>query len=184
MHLEAVRLIANALADGTIGVNALLDAVPRVVDRRPANVQVYDETRDGWVSLLELSKAPPEDVQLPALIVLLGGPIQWQYKGRPTRDAAGVINAPISVAVHYLTSESDTAVAVADALLTLRAVRGTLQLLTQGNFVAMRELNHVRLEGPVDMQQTRLFTPIEDTTLAGAVITTWQARETLPAYTP
>jgi len=184
MHLEAVRLIANALADSTIGVNALLDSVPRLDDRRPANVQVYDETRHGWVSRLELNEAPPEGTALPALIVLLGGPIQWQYKGRPTFDAPAVIAAPVSIAVHFLTRESNTALAVTDGLIVMRAVRGTLQLLTQGDCKALREMNHVRLDGSADLQQTRQFTPVEDSVLAGAIISTWTARETLPAYTP
>ena len=184
MHLEAVKLIANALADASIGVNVVLDKIPRTDERRPANVQVYDECRAGWVSRLELGEEPPEGVQLPALIVVLGGPIAWPYKGKPTFDASAVIAAPVTVSVHYLTREADTAIAVTDALLTLRAVRGTLQMLSQGELKSMREMNHVRLDTPVDWQQTRLFNEIGDTTLAGAVLTTWQARETLPAYTP
>ncbi|MFA6165391.1 MAG: hypothetical protein WC700_02160 [Gemmatimonadaceae bacterium] len=184
MHLAAVQLIANALADSTIGVNAVLDSIPRGDHRRPPNVQVYDETRVGWVSRLELAEEPPEGTALPGLVVVLGGPIGWQSKGRPTRDAPSQTANQITVGLHYLTRETETEVGVTDAILTLRAARGVLNILAQPDFVALRTLYGVRLETLVENQYARLFTPIEDVILAGSLLTTWTARETLPHYTP
>lgn len=185
MHLAAVQIIANALADSRFGVNAVLDKIPRGDQRRPPDVQVYDESRHGWVSRLELEDNPPEGVTLPALVVLLAAPMVWTYKGRPTRDAPAQITSPqVTVGVHYLTREVTTEVGVTDAMLTLRAVRGVLAMLAQPALAAMRELYDVRLEIPIETQYARLFTPLDDVTLAGTVLTTWAARETLPHYTP
>lgn len=185
MHLEAVQLIANALAHSTWGVNTLLAQIPRSDQRRPPDVQVYDETRDGWVSRLELAEKPPDGVTLPGLVVVLGGPITWPVgRGRPTHDAPAQVATSVTVGIHYLTREADTAVGVADAMLTLRAVRGVLNQLAQPALGAERTLHDVRLEILQETQYARLFTPIEDVILAGAVLTTWTARETLPHYTP
>ncbi len=184
MHLAVVELIANALADSTIGVNAVLDVVPRGDHRRPPNAQVYVETRAGWVSRLELAENPPEGVELPGLVVVLGGPINWQGKGRPTRDAVSQTANQVTAGIHYLTRETDTEIAVADSILSLRAARGVLNILAQPAHVLLRELYGVRLETIVETQYARLFTPIEDVILAGSLLTTWTARETLPHTTP
>lgn len=184
MHLAVAELIANALADSTIGVNTVLDSIPRGDHRRPPNAQVYVETRDGWVSRLELAEVPPEGVELPGLVVVLGGPITWLSKGRPTRDVPSQTANQATAGIHYLTREVDTAVGVADSILSLRAARGVLNILAQPDFVALRTLYGVRLETIVETQYARLFTPIEDVILAGSLLTTWTARETLPHYTP
>lgn len=184
MHLALVELIANALADSTIGVNTVLDSIPRGDHRRPPNAQVYVETRDGWVSRLELVEPPPEGVELPGIVVVLGGPITWLGKGRPARETASQTANQLTAGIHYLTREVDTEVGVADAIISLRAARGVLNMLAQPAQAALRELYGVRLETLVETQYACLFTPIEDVILAGSVLTTWTARETLPLTTP
>lgn len=184
MHLEVVQLAANALASGLYGVNAVLDSIPRSNQRRPPNVQVYDETRDGWVSRLELSEEPPDGVVLPAVVVVLGGPISWGDKGRPTRHNPQQSATSVTIGAHYLTREADTALGVTDSILTLRAVRNVFVMLSQPALVDARILHDVRLESLVETQYARLFTPMEDVILAGSVLTTWTARESLSVYTP
>lgn len=51
MIAAAVRQVADWLGDATTGVNALLATVPKdVADAVPANVTIYDETREPWVA--------------------------------------------------------------------------------------------------------------------------------------
>jgi hypothetical protein len=185
MHAEVVQLIANALADSTIGVEAVLDVVPRGDERRPPACQVYDEMRDGWVTRLELEEKPPESVTLPGLIVVLGGPIGWKYpRGRPSRHTESQEYTEVTVGIHSIAHDDDTAEGARDVAKRLQAVRGSLNTLAQPNSHTLRTMNGVSLERLVEVQYAKLFTPIDDVIIAGAVLTTWTVREVLPLYMP
>lgn len=182
MHLETVRIIADALVDGTTGVNAILAVRPRDGDPLPASVQVYDDTRDGWVTRMsyvtEGATPVPEDIQLPALVVTLHGDgVSFDVNPKPTAASPCVRRADVSIAVHYLTRGSQTERVATDALYTLAAVRDCLTILASANGAAARERNLVRLDRMSELEQLKMLAPLSDVMLAGAVTCTWTARE-------
>lgn len=182
MHLEAVRIVADALADATIGVSAIVASVPRDAGDAapPAIAGIYDDSRTGWVARGEL----PPSTALPALVVTLASP-QLQYAGAPlpTRDARHQRETEITVGVHLLLRDTDTQAATEAALYLLRAIRGVVDVLAQPAHAARRTRNGVRLEQLTDLTQVRLWEPVQDTVLAGVVLATWRARESVAALT-
>lgn len=93
--LEAVTMVADALGDDTIGVNAQLASVPRITGDTtvPADVAyIGDEFRDDRVNL----RKPPPSV--PAIYVVRDGPLVLKGEVATTyRDAK--VPYPISIRI-------------------------------------------------------------------------------------
>lgn len=191
METEVVRLIADALADATIGVGAVLANVPRVSgDALPATPTIYDETRHDWVCLEEVPNEPlggaENAVSLPALVVRLASAkaALMPARARPSSAAPAQTEVEAEVAIHYYTKDDSPAAAMRAGRVTLRAVRGVLNVLWHPDHVDMRKLNKVALEGLVNIESGIDFVPLEHHTIAGALIVRVRARELVAGWTP
>lgn len=184
---ELVRLIANALADATHGVGAVLAQVPRSAgDALPATPTVYDETRDDWAALEEMPETLPDDLEFPCLVVTLGqASVTFDpARARASRTALAQGEFEGAINVHYFTKNSQAASARNAARYTLRAVRGAIAVLWDPTRAADRELNKVKLETLVAMNAVSLFQPLEDVVVSGACAIQVRGRELAPVIIP
>jgi hypothetical protein len=173
-ELEVTRMVADwlhygtngpaGLADGPLSVNALLPAVPRDgTDPQPANVTVYDATRDAWVARLT---APYEGsgITFPALAVFVHNGINYPDGEVLTtyRDATA------DVVVAWVTQRADIATGRAAAHYTMRAIlRSLKQLHDPARYDVFRLRNAVALRSCSALREVRF-----DDTKDGAVLST------------
>lgn len=157
MILEAVRIVAEALDDGTFGVNAKLPDVPRDQgDPEPTPIRrVLDITNDDEVAHGRL----PDD--WPVLIVSPEGPTEMDGEVQHAhRDGEGA-----GVGIRYATGSEDLAAAQRDSLYTQRAIRRTLADLMESSRLSTRTRNDV-----VVRAITRLLEePMRDETSQGVI---------------
>lgn len=144
MRAEVIRIVADWLADGTNGVNAMLIEVPvDVGDSQPSNVTLADETRNAWVARAEAPRS-----------VSTAGPyLAVQMHQEPVTfdgiDAATGFTyqqGQIPVAVRYVTANSDSEAGNLAGSITLRAARWSLNLLSRHENRTSRERNKIRLD--------------------------------------
>lgn len=181
MKLEILRIIADELADGTHGVNALLSTVPRDAGdpEPPALHAIYDETRKGWLARGELPEELKAATENPFLVVTMLGDLDFGGRSRPSNDAGGLVRATFRVTVQYVTHQAFTERGEQDGLYTGRAVRSVLQQLFSPARAAARERNGVQLEVLQNITELNVFETIEDrTVIANIVVLTGTARET------
>ena len=139
MSLEAIRIIAEHLADATYGVNAVLDIVPRDSgDDAPADVTVLNETAVGWVARNQIPREKGSSTA-PQLTVE-----QWQaaeYPAIPKKMQGGALvweTSPVLL-LKYITRGTLTEDVTRDALYTERAIRGSLMLFNDNAHRKSRE---------------------------------------------
>lgn len=182
-ELEVTRMVADWLqygvngaggaVNGTGSVNALLAGVPRDAgDPLPANVTVYDATRNGWVARMT---APNEGsgISFPALAVFVHGGLTFDGEVLTTvRDATG------DVAVVYITQRQDTAPARADALYTMRAVvRSFKQFHDPARYDVFRVRNSVALRSCETLRYGKFDDTKDGIVLSTAVIASYHIRD-------
>ena len=187
MEHETVRLIADALADATHGVGAVLALVPRSPgDALPATPPIYDETRHDFAALEEMPSELPAGVEFPCLVVTLGSgkSLYDPARAQPSKLAAAQAEFEATVNVHYFTQDSSAAAARRAARYVLRAVRGALWTFWHPALSAGRELNKVRLESLIGLEMISMLQPIEHVTIAGACAVHVRGRELTTSYTP
>jgi hypothetical protein len=144
MELEAIRILADWLADATRGVNALLPAVPRDIgDAQPALVTIVDETRTDWVARRDV----PSDVIDAGSVIAISIADLGDFQ--PVIPSV-YRNAHIPVLFRYLCKNAKTADGVRDGLYTKRAIARSLKLLMDNDSAAERYRNAIRLEGLTD----------------------------------
>lgn len=126
MILEALRIVKNALSDGTIGVNAQLPGVPRDgTDPQPASVALIAESTSNFSAAIE-GLLPDVDAQYPCLMLCPGltpGDDEPVTKAGPLQDGS------VEVLIRYGAKDPDAAAGNRDASYTLRAVRRSLNQL-------------------------------------------------------
>lgn len=138
MRLEVVRIVADWLADGTNGVNALLPGIP--LDggdsTPPVIASIVDETRSGVAARRHF----PEDHPTPALFV---------FTGRDARLMGEVHthlrDAEISVTIGYVQKAATTENGLRDAFYTMRAVERSLKKLQEQANEASRTRNNIAI---------------------------------------
>jgi hypothetical protein len=184
-ELETTRMVADWLqygtngfggaVNGTYSVNALLPAVPRDSgDTQPANITVYDATRNGWVARMT---APNEGsgIIFPALAVFVHGGLQFDGEvGTVIRDGTG------DVAIVYVTQRQDTAAARADALYTMRAVKRSLKQFHDNAQVAFRIRNSIALRSCDTLRDGKFDDTKDGIVLSTALIATYHIRDESP----
>ena len=127
MEVEAIRLIADQLADPTNGVNALLAGVPRYAGHTlPPNVTIYNEIERA--ELARRAVAKDAALTYPALFVYEHG--DASIEGHVQTDEQ---DCSIDVAICYAVKKSDTAKGSQDARYTMRAVRRSLVRLNDAS---------------------------------------------------
>jgi hypothetical protein len=173
MILEGVRMIADWLADGTQGVNALLPTTPRDAgDAQPANVTIIDQSRDDNVA----RNQAPAATALPAIAVEVD-----RVDELDGQVATITADGHLLVRVRYLTSNTASAAAMRDAMYVLRTVlRSLRQFFALSASDSRRVRNSVYLESCLDLATAPMWAPIEDAFVAGAVLATIQLRDLAP----
>lgn len=175
MILETVRIIADWLADGAFGVNAVRTSVPKdtgVADF-PA-VTVLDSTRDGRVARGGVPNLEPSN--FPVLLVTPAD--------QPVDQASPAVkpfptDATVTVLVRYATNKVDTAEAERDTSQTLKAVWWQipqLDLTAAGNTAKDRTTTRVQLMYIQSLQMATLYESAADTTVTGGVLVTCRVR--------
>ena len=173
MILETVRMIAAALDDATIGVNATRASVPTATGvSAPPAVTVLDSTTDGRVGRGGVPSLDPSEY--PALLVSPADqPVDQQTPGaRPWPP-----DATVTVLVRYVTSNTDTAAAERDTSQTIRAVWRCMGQLMLPAGVALRTVAQVSLVSIRSMQAATLYESSEDTIVTGGVLVTCHVRD-------
>jgi hypothetical protein len=173
MIVDALRQVADWLADATHGVNAILGAVPQDSGAEviPA-VTIRDETRTAWVAR---AIVPREKVAGgPLLLVRMG----VEGTEIPLNTQAGFPRTTIPVDVWYVTALADTDLVVTYAVQTLRAAGRVLAARYTGTMGALTR-NGTDLEAP---QQGRIELVMEP--LAGDDLVVARLTFAIPAVDP
>lgn len=190
METELVRIIADALAHADFGVGAVLPLVPVVSgDSAPPTPTIYDETRHDWVALEELPEEfdlVAKGVTLPALAVTMGPGVSGMDPARAQPSSGALSQAEFEAAlnIHYFTADSDAVSAKRAARATMRAVRGTLNVLFHPSHAALRTMNKVTIETLQAVEAVSMFTPLEHHSIAGACAVRLRGRELVTGFTP
>ena len=167
---EIIRMVADWLDDGTHGVNAQLDLVPRDVgDPQPADVAVLDETRDNRPAR---GRVPDGAGDLPALTVGLRG--LTHLTENVTDD--GLLQA--EVVIQYAAKNIDGYVARRDGYTVLRAAAWSLRLLRRADVGhADRTRNSPTLITVEPIRLEPFFERIDDTLVVGTLTVPITARD-------
>lgn len=173
MILEAVRIVADWLGNGTYGLNAVRLSVPKDTDVTdfPA-VTIIDSTRDGRVTRGGVPNLPL--TLFPAVLVTPAD--------QPMDQASPAVrpfppDATVTVLVRYATREIDTAKAERDASQTIKAIwwqMGQLLLTAAGETARTRA--QVQLYSIPSMQAATLYESSDDITVTGGVLVTCRVR--------
>lgn len=142
MHVEALRILADWLANPEFGVNALLSSVPiDETDTQPDQVTVVDESRTGWLARSELPKGVCDDGPLLGVSVLDEATVQ----SNPQLLVQHWTDGSLPIVVRYFGENIDSAKGYCDASYTLRAAKSSLLLLALHDNLPARERNLVRI---------------------------------------
>lgn len=171
MRLETIRMNAAAADDATIGVNAMLAALPLDgSDTRPPNVTIYNQVDHPWVARRAIN-LPGDAVTFPALAILAQPSTVHQVM-------TSVRDAEIPIVFAYLV-KADTAVNQRHASYTTRALMRFLRLFTDNAGASFRARNGVQLINPMDdVRQGESIQPWDKALAIAATEITWLARET------
>lgn len=161
MLLETLRILADHLADPTVGLGATLATTPRDgSDPLPATPAILEETSDLNVAL----GRPP--ASLPALTLTIDGVEDLDPRvAQQTRDAS------VAVLVRLWYRESETDAALRDAYYTLRALERSVDLVPETT------RNGVTLYVCTERAYVPKFAVLEDALVLSASRSVWQVRE-------
>jgi len=168
--------VADWLADGTNGVNALLAGVPRDVgDSVPTSLaDVMDETRDDITALRRI----PDEQNVPIVFVFMPSDADFRAVNQGKQDAD---TFPVWIA--YLDRDTGAAAAVRDASYVLRAVRKSLNRFHAGDATAIAARNRNSIEvrnGNVRMSLIRPNLQLEATSIVLALQVLYAVRDNAP----
>lgn len=184
MELEVVRTIAEAMADPVTGINAILAGVPRDAgDPAPPLVTIYEETTDDWVADRQLPHELLEaDVAGGAALLAIGVASETDFQnGDGTAEVrAADDTGEVTLVIYYGTATSAPALAVRDALYTMRAVRRWFNWFFQNDQGQARERNSVELLAMPRKRTGRIKVDPKDTPFAIAFFPTIAARDFAP----
>ncbi len=174
--VEVIRLVADALADPTTGVNAQIAAMDlRAGDTRPAPIAaIVDETRTGWVSR---EKLPRELLSTgPILSVLqVGDAVMDGERVAVFREI--LVEVGIRLAAPADLSEDGTT----QLLDTFRAVHRALrEMLRDANADSLRRSNEVEILTTEAWRQSPLVAVLDDAVVTGTLIVTFTVRDNAP----
>src|SRR4051794_21284258 len=117
MELETLRMHAAAAADATIGVNAMIDALPiEGGDVRPPHVTIYTSLDEGagWVARKAVSEKG-DGITFPALAIFL-------HATSVKEVMTSVRDADVAVVLAYIARSADNPKTQRDSLYTDRAM--------------------------------------------------------------
>lgn len=168
MH-DLIRAVADALADGTTGVNTLLSSVPKESGVAvPPTVTVYDASRTDWVGRGRIST---EEVAAgPLLLVSARGDTEILLD-----QPESIVRAPLDVIIRYAMQGQASDTAALQAWQTLRAAL-RCALKVSGTTEVWPKRNGTWIDAPRRAQFVTLFDHTDgDTLVVGALILTFFA---------
>jgi len=168
MILEACRLLADWLSDGTNGVNALLATTPLDAgDSTPASITtITDMTRDGESARKRLPTT------LPGITVMAQG-----ADGMAPHVTIADAESDLHIAIRLGFSNAQTDQAMRDSSYYLRTIVRSLRILNGNGDPTKRVRNQVYLESCVDMKVVPLWEDLGDRIVTGAVLLTYHVRD-------
>jgi hypothetical protein len=171
MLLETIRMVADALANNTIGVNAQLATLTvDAGDALPASiVTVADETRNGQVAV---GRYP---TTLPCLTVTLNGQVELDGE-----VVSSYRDAEVSILIRFVTQDADTAQGNTNAYYTLRAVVKALREFNRNTNESLRSRNGIHVLECKSLTHVQLFENIDDAYVTGGIEVTFHVRDTTP----
>lgn len=169
MIIETCRLLADWLADGANGVNALLPTTPLDgSDVQPANIAtIADATRDGNVARGRLPATLPG-------IAIMPLPIEGLAPHITIADAEGDIQVAIRIGI----SKAVTEQGFRDSSYYLRTIVRSLRRFNAAN-PPLRTRNSIYLEGCSELRMVQLWEALEDSFITGAVMATFHVRDSV-----
>lgn len=177
MEIEVIRMVADALADATIGVNAKLPGVPRDGgDAVPPNVVIADATRDNWVARRAVALGDL-NIVLPAIAVSIFRPAEVDGEIETT-DRQGVFD----VLLEYIVRKSNTKLATQHGAYTMRTVLCVLDWFNKNENAALRTRNNVALTVCTRRFIQPLWAEREDAVVTAAIVATYQVRDLTPSW--
>jgi hypothetical protein len=173
VYYDAVKIISNALKDGTIGVNAMIDTLdlPDGVSAPPDVVDIVDEVTNVEVA----DKLQPQNT--PAIYVMLDDPI---IIGPLDMNGVKQKIEDLPIVIRYLTRNAEPVALRRQAMLTMRAIVKTLVRLDNNANSSMRELNQIYLIAMTNLAVMEIREGIGDAMAVGAVVVTYQAENQDP----
>jgi hypothetical protein len=171
MILETIRMVADALASSTYGVNVQLATLP--VDGTdtiaPDIATIVDETRSDEVAVGRYPTA------LPCLIVTQNRSLTVQGDiASDNRDGE------VTILIRYITTETGTAQANTWVLYTLRAIQRALRQFNTNAHAADRNRGYIQNIECLSMEVVEVFENIDDAHITGGLKATFKVRDTLP----
>lgn len=173
MLIETLRSVTDALATGSIGVNAQLASIQRDAgDPVPTSVVlITDQTRNFD---LALGKTPTEQ-GYPMILVTINSPVD--LKG----EVVGTIrDAEIEVLIRYETQGTETDDLVRDTYYTLRAIERCLNQFHSNANASMRTRNGVHLQECLSMQHSTVETYEQGQQVLANISVKYLVRDTQP----
>lgn len=169
MIIETLRIVADALANQTYGVNAQLPLVPLDgSDPVPSNVvTIEDETRNFDVAL---NKAPTDDY--PQLLVALNNEVEMQGQ-----VVSSVRESTVEVIIQYVALGVQTDTAIRDGYYTMRAVTKCITDLFDNANESARTRNGVHAQELMSMRHGNSVTYEQDAKVSISLILTILVRD-------
>ena len=172
MILEALRITAAWLQDGTNGVNALIDGLTQDGgDSDPPDVTVLEESTSPVAARRHLDV----NTSVPVLMVVLARAV-----GSEGYVTTNYLSGSVTVGILYATRNADSDEGTEDALYTLRAVQQSINLLMKPANVASRTRNNVVLTHTSRMEILPVENDREDAVITHGLFVTYEARDTEP----
>lgn len=172
MELEAIRMMAAAAADPTIGVNAMLAGVPLDGDdERPLPLSIYNSVDHGAIARQAIP-GKGSGLNFPALAVYVATSATLAQVGTVVRDGH------FPIALSYIDLESDSAKGNRDACYAMRAAARFLTRLARSEAAALRSRGGVQLIAPVDTKQSPVYQKWDAGIVQTMLVVTWLVRET------
>lgn len=175
MILETLRLLTDALNDGTTGVNIYLATIPTSGgDAVPTPLAlIVDRTRHFSAAI---GRLPDEAASYPCLLISQpggGNEIDPHVHAGPIRDGH------VQVVIRYGALESAAAKAVRDGYYTLRALEKSITSWLNGPEAA-RTSNSVVVYKCDQTSVYDVWEPVDDKVVAGAMALTFTVRDMAP----
>lgn len=176
MELEAIRMVAAALADPVTGVNAQLVHVPKDFEDAALAlppVTIADQTRDAWVAR-KLVRVQGHAAQFPAVAVSLATPASLDGEIFNTVFRQG----ELQLLIEYVQLLADSALGAAAGLYTKRAILAALAAFHLDD--ARRTRNRVSLLICTSIASAPVYAEREDVVTTAALQVTYQVRDLNP----
>jgi hypothetical protein len=176
MELEAILMVADALADAETGVNVKLPRVP--IDARHAGlvlppVTIATQVDDGWVAR-KLVQVNGHAGAFPAVAVSLATPANLAGEIFNTVHRQG----ELQLLIEYVQLAADSAAGAAVALYTKRAILAALAAFHSDD--ARRTRNQVSLLICTSIQSAPVLAERQDVITTAALQVTYQVRDHNP----